>query len=216
MENKYLPIGSVCTVKGQTKKIMITGYYSVEYNGNLGIKDYSGCYYPEGMLLPNSVMSFNHSDIEKVDFVGYKNQENEKFQSNLDSLTGNNKKTDDSKIASGKIYSKIEFDENGVVISAEPIVKDTIETPIDEMKEEIKPITTNTFHKEYEIDSVEPKKNNKMKMGKIKFDENGVIIAVDEEFEEEKKDNLNDIKFDDDKPVLSNIQFDEDGNIVGV
>ena len=37
MEQKYLPIGSVCTLKGKNKKVMITGYYSVEFNGNFKI-----------------------------------------------------------------------------------------------------------------------------------------------------------------------------------
>ena len=172
------------------------------------------------MLLPDSVISFNHSEIEKIDFLGFKNEENEKFQTNLNELTGNSKKEDEKKLSSGKIYSKIEFDENGVVISAEPIVRNIIDTPVTEQNEVTTSITQNPFHKEYKIDTIEePKKSNKMKMGKIKFDENGVIVGIDQEFEEEKKDVLNDIKFDDDnqvKPVLSSIQFDEDGNIVGV
>ena len=80
MESKYLPIGSVCTIKGKSRKVMITGYYSIKFNGNLRINDYKGCIYPEGLLISDQTCSFNHSDIEKVDFVGYKNEDQEIFQ----------------------------------------------------------------------------------------------------------------------------------------
>ena len=90
MEQKYLPIGSVCTLKGKNKKVMITGYYSVEFNGNLRIKDYCGCVYPEGMLLPEHSCTFNHTDIETIDFIGFKNDEQKTFQGLLNRLTGNN------------------------------------------------------------------------------------------------------------------------------
>ena len=218
MEKKYLPIGSVCTIKGQTKKIMITGYYSVEYNGNLKIKDYSGCFYPEGMLLPNSVLSFNHSEIEKVDFVGFKNEENEKFHNSLNQLTGN-AETEEPVAATATTYSRIVFDENGVVTLVEPIEPPVAEEPVAAAKvEEV----VNPFFKEYKDEPVSEKKSD-LKYSKIKFDENGFVVAVDEISEEEKKDFLNDIQVEEktleptpEKTTLGTIEFDENGNIVGV
>ena len=131
MEQKYLPIGSVCTLKGKNKKVMITGYYSVSFSGNLKINDYMGCAYPEGMLLPEFVCSFNHTDIESVDFLGFKNEEQEIFKGLLNRLTGNTDenatselhKENDIFLTSNSSYSKLLFDENGVVMIADPVVE---------------------------------------------------------------------------------------------
>ncbi len=220
MEKKYLPIGSVCIVKGQTKKIMITGYCSVEYNGNIKVKDYIGCLYPEGLLLPNSTISFNHSEIEKVEYLGYKDEENEKFQANLNSLIGD--KADIKKsLTTDSIFSRIEFDENGVVTFVEMKESNKVE-PVKEEKVETKkeePVV-NPFHKEYEDKPSSQPKKSELKMAKYEFDENGFVVAVNEFTEEEKENALNDIKpvKEDDsvKGELNAIEFDENGNIVGI
>ena len=49
-EEKYLPIGTVVMLKGGTKRIMITGFCSIEENTKEKMWDYSGCLYPEGFL----------------------------------------------------------------------------------------------------------------------------------------------------------------------
>ena len=224
MDKKFLPIGSVCTVKGQTKKIMITGYYSVEYNGNIKIKDYSGCFYPEGMLLPNSVISFNHSEIDKVDFLGFKNEENEIFQTNLNKIAGV-----DSVASTDQVYSKMIFDENGVVTLAE-----SVDNKIDDVVEEEKPVIheeiSNPFYKEY-TDSVYKPRKNDLDIQRIQFDENGVVISVSDIDDAEKEQALNAIEtarksepniinqqtsIPVEKTTLDTIEFDENGNIVGV
>ena len=76
MEEKYLPIGSIVKLKNNDNEIMIAGYYSVEYNDMVEIYDYLGCLYPEGLLLKNDFISFNHDDIVNCVFRGF---ENEKF-----------------------------------------------------------------------------------------------------------------------------------------
>ena len=76
MEEKYLPIGSIVKLKNNDNEIMIVGYYSVEYNDMVEIYDYLGCLYPEGLLLKNDFISFNHEDIVNCLFKGF---ENEKF-----------------------------------------------------------------------------------------------------------------------------------------
>lgn len=237
MEEKYLPIGTICTIKGTQKKVMITGFYSVEFNGNLKIKDYSGCLYPEGLLLPNSALSFNHSDIEKIDFMGYKNEENETFQKLLNSLTGNTKSNDDVVAASSGTYSKIIFDENGVVTFAEPVVKEEKEVVksfsdivFDNndyvVKAENKDVE-NPFHKEYKEDKAlkETPKNKWKIFSNIEFDEYGNVIAADYT-DEYKNGKMNIINFDEEGkmipnvsdtmqiPTLENIDFDENGMII--
>lgn len=223
MNEKYLPIGTVCTLKGKNKKVMVTGFYSVEFNGNLKINDYFGCVYPEGMLKPEAMGTFNHSDIEKVDFIGYINEEQEKFKKLLNKLTNN---TDESKnedwvLASNEAYSKILFDENGVVVLAEP-------APEVNKKDEIRfdkngfvvSVETNKqnnpFYQNY--DSVEQSKevsnsiinNNlddkidskmfeeqKKSLNKIEFDENGFVVSVKEE------KSMNQYKFDENGILIS-------------
>ena len=74
MKEKFLPIGTICTLKNKNKKIIIVGYFSIKYNGDAVIYDYSGLDYPAG-LLSNSFYHFNHSDINSIDYLGYESEE---------------------------------------------------------------------------------------------------------------------------------------------
>lgn len=202
---KYLPIGTICSVKGRNKLVMITGYYDVEFNGNLRFSDYSGVSYPEGTLKPGSRIGFNHSDIEEVVYSGYVDNDFSKFQ---ELLKGMNEK-ENTGVVSSKLYSKIEFDENGVVVLAEPITENESpkKNPIDSgfefdengvvigVKNES---VNNPFHTEYQED-VKPQ------LGKIQFDENGVVIGVNDNQTAPKKE----------PNKLSAIKFDENGIVVG-
>ena len=227
MEQKYLPIGSVCTLKGKNKKIMITGYYSVEFNGNLRIKDYCGCVYPEGMLLPEQNCIFNHSDIESIDFVGYKNETFQTFKNLLNRLTGEETtqveqaaqfhKENDMFLTSNSTYSKLLFDENGVVMIADRVIEEKnsdenkkwkdIQFNEDgtvikaEKREEVK----NPFYKDFSLENKEENEktedNNWNIFNKIEFDENGVV--VDTQVKEQEKSTLNKIEFDENGIVIS-------------
>ena len=213
MDKKYLPIGSVCTIKGKNKKVMITGFYSVEFTGNLKIKDYSGCAFPEGLLLPEFNCTFNHSDIETVDFIGFKNEEQSKFSNLLDELTGNNEvKNNDWTLASNESYSKILFDENGVVVLAEPVEKKEQDEKIEKKNDyEIDDeYNYNPFFREYDmLDSKEQTYyyddiiNNNIEevniderevdtLNKIELDEDGEIISR----EPDQKSNFSKYRFD--------------------
>ena len=72
MQNQFLPIGSICTLVNNNKKVMIIGYNPQTYNGTIRSADYLGCTYPEGFLLPSMMTTFMESEISKVDFMGYK------------------------------------------------------------------------------------------------------------------------------------------------
>jgi len=80
MKDKYLPIGSVVILKGGKKKVMITGYFSVEGNNIDKIYDYNGCLFPEGYLRSDQTCLFNHEQIEEVFFMGLENEEQKKFK----------------------------------------------------------------------------------------------------------------------------------------
>ena len=76
---KYLPIGTVVLLNGATKRVMITGFASMSPETGETIFDYSGCTYPEGFFNYNEVCVFNHSQIDKVFFKGYVDNEQEEF-----------------------------------------------------------------------------------------------------------------------------------------
>jgi len=235
---KYLPIGSVCTLKGKNKKVMITGFYSIEFNGNLKINDYCGCTYPEGFLLPELNCTFNHDDIETIDFVGYENSDQKKFNKLLKNLNSDNEfdkesyelnEKDDWILQSSESYSKLLFDENGVVVLAEPVVEKKIDNSykFDENGIVVKDMKNlnNPFYKEYnytETDTIVNSDNNifnsngfdksdnvvseleKQKgfLNKIEFDENGVVISANME---PSQDNS-----------YANYRFDENGVLISI
>lgn len=83
IQEKYLPIGSIVQLKKGKKYLMITGY-AVSSN-KTKIYDYTGCFYPEG-IVSNTSMLFDHSEIEMVVSTGYINDEFKSFNSKLKDL----------------------------------------------------------------------------------------------------------------------------------
>lgn len=80
---KYLPIGSVVMLKGGTKRVMVTGFCTVPNEDKEKVYDYSGCLYPEGVISTEQVLLFNHSDIEKIYYLGYIDEEEKNFKERL-------------------------------------------------------------------------------------------------------------------------------------
>lgn len=86
MENKYgrfLPVGTVVLLKGASKKLMITGFCSFDEEKKDKAYDYTGCLYPEGIISSKQMALFNHSQIEKIFFLGYQNEEEKEFKQKL-------------------------------------------------------------------------------------------------------------------------------------
>lgn len=83
MNEKYLPIGTVVLLKGGTKKVMISGFCAVTEAQKGKMYDYSGCMYPEGFLSSNQTCLFDHNQIEKVYFIGYRDEEEVTFKKKL-------------------------------------------------------------------------------------------------------------------------------------
>lgn len=79
MYKDLLPIGSVVLLKGGDKRIMICGRIQAQ-SGDTTIYDYSACYYPEGIVDPNSMFFFNRDAIEKVFFIGFQDAEEIAFK----------------------------------------------------------------------------------------------------------------------------------------
>ncbi len=80
---KLLPIGSIVKLNNMNKKIMITGILCTsETNKNI-VKDYCGCFYPEGILTGNKLVLFDVKDIDELIYVGYVDNEEREFKKSL-------------------------------------------------------------------------------------------------------------------------------------
>ena len=173
-ERKFLPIGTICTINNYNKKVMIVGYYAMNYNGNATIYDYKAYDYPEGTLLINKVICFNHSDINKIDFMGLKNDDYQKLNTNL-----NNQNSKEIKENSNQI-GNFKFDSDGVVIYDPLSSNDSGKNKPQEKekKEEIE----NPFYNKYVEKNVSLHDSNSKEWDifkKIEFDENGYVISAE-------------------------------------
>ena len=77
---KYLPIGSVVLLEGDTKRLMITGFCSSVDDDEQKEYDYSGCLYPEGLISLDEIYLFDHDQIGQINFIGYESEEEQEFK----------------------------------------------------------------------------------------------------------------------------------------
>lgn len=159
MQNQFLPIGSICTLVNNNKKVMIIGYNPQTYNGTIRSADYLGCTYPEGFLLPSMMTTFMESEISKVDFMGYKDDAYAQFVKSVSKETApieipKREKEETIAPADKETAPTYQFDENGVVI-VDPFASNL--TP-----SEARPA-------DYKFDAVAD--------AKYAFDEDGMVIA---------------------------------------
>ena len=76
--DKYLPIGSVVLLKNGTKRVMIYGRKQIHIETGKEW-DYLACLYPEGNINEEFIYLFNHDQIDKVYYLGYRDDEEVKF-----------------------------------------------------------------------------------------------------------------------------------------
>lgn len=73
---KWLPLGSVISIKGSLRKLIILGRgLTINDDGEEVYYDYVGTMYPLG-LTGEKVIYFNHSAVDNVLFVGYDDDDN--------------------------------------------------------------------------------------------------------------------------------------------
>ena len=65
-------IGSIVTIKGITKPVMIMGYL---HSANGKMYDYIGVPYPSGLISKQSAIAFNHEFLETLVAEGYKDED---------------------------------------------------------------------------------------------------------------------------------------------
>lgn len=80
---KFLPIGTVVLLKGAKKRLMITGFCSMDESKKDKVYDYMGCMFPEGIINSKEMALFDHSQIEKIFYLGCSDAEEKKFKQEL-------------------------------------------------------------------------------------------------------------------------------------
>ena len=79
--NKYLPIGSVCSIKNSDVDVMVIGYCFKK--GTIKF-DYIGVTHPVGLITKKNFVGFDNKDIDEVLFRGYETEKYTSFIDNLD------------------------------------------------------------------------------------------------------------------------------------
>ena len=98
MDNKILPIGTVCKLLNGKRRVMITGHFVKSNNDNSKVFDYCGCGFPEGVISPKLNLVFDNNQIESIEKIGYEDEESTKFceklyQAKLQIIDHNNKES---------------------------------------------------------------------------------------------------------------------------
>lgn len=99
MYQDLLPIGSVVLLNGGNKRVMICGRIQACGGENV-IYDYSGCFFPEGIIDPKNMFFFNRDAIQMVFFIGFQDQEELEFRRDVLGKLG------ELEIRDGQIVSK--------------------------------------------------------------------------------------------------------------
>jgi len=81
----YLPLGSIVTLKGGSKKMMIYGRAQVARETGK-MFDYVACLYPQGFFKPDMLLCFNEDQIEEVIFTGYTDEDETLFVQRMNAL----------------------------------------------------------------------------------------------------------------------------------
>lgn len=102
-EGKFLPIGTVVLLKGGKRELMINSYCITtngdvyDKNGKVDVKgqvfDYGACFYPEGMITSDQLFAFNHEQIEKISYMGYKTEQQKQLSDFIIKETSKAKET---------------------------------------------------------------------------------------------------------------------------
>lgn len=79
---EFLPLGSVLTLRGAIKRLMVVGRLQQLNDGTR--YDYSAVLWPEGMIRSDQMYLFNEEDIGQIWFVGLQDEEEFAFRSALD------------------------------------------------------------------------------------------------------------------------------------
>lgn len=81
--NRVLPIGTVVLLQNAEKRLMIVGYQRKKAPDDGKVYDYCGCLYPEGFMTPSEAAVFDHSQIDRIIYMGFQNPIQAQFAERL-------------------------------------------------------------------------------------------------------------------------------------
>lgn len=83
---RLLPLGSIISFNADGKeKIMIVARL-IRKAGDKAVLDYCGCKYPLGIQSEKDLFMFNHSDIKRLLFIGFQDEEEIVFGTNISKI----------------------------------------------------------------------------------------------------------------------------------
>lgn len=87
MFERTLPIGSIVSLYGGEKRLMILGYVKYLRGDDSGkVYDYCGCTYPEGYVGSEATAVFDHADIEHIYALGFQDEVQFEFREKLEKI----------------------------------------------------------------------------------------------------------------------------------
>ncbi len=86
MFERTLPIGTIVSLYGAEKRLMILGYLKYLKGDNVRVYDYCGCTYPEGYLDSETTAVFDHDDIEHIYALGFQDEVQFDFRDRLEQI----------------------------------------------------------------------------------------------------------------------------------
>lgn len=92
----YLPIGTIVQLQNASSRLMIIGINinNEDETGEVKNYDYIAVGYPEGFLDKDQMYLFNSSSIERVDFVGYDDDERHELFERIEAAQRENQEED--------------------------------------------------------------------------------------------------------------------------
>ncbi len=86
MNERFLPVGTVCKLKGADQMVAITGFCMKNQNQGDKVYDYVACYYPQGVFDQNRNILFDHEQISEILYMGYINDEETEFKKKVNEI----------------------------------------------------------------------------------------------------------------------------------
>ena len=122
MKEKYLPIGSVVLLTNGTKNVMITGYLPIDTEDDNKMYDYTGCLFPEGVIIDSETLAFNHDQIQQIVYEGLNNEESAAFINTIKNIANmNNQPTVTDQVESQPVNNSTQPVEATETLSEEPV-----------------------------------------------------------------------------------------------
>lgn len=78
---QLLPLGSVITLKGSSKRLMICGRIQTKTGEPDKVYDYVGCYYPEGIINSEEMILFDDADMGEVFYIAPQDPDEFRYRS---------------------------------------------------------------------------------------------------------------------------------------